>query len=162
MLVTSLGGIGVNLLNTCKWHDGMMHPSILRMHCMLPSNRKFGALFTIILAIAGVNSLLKDSTGNVSIYFYFTASIVTCFITILAPRLLSPLNLLWFKLGQLLGKIFNPIVFGMIFFFIITPIAILARMSGHDELRLKKKQATSYWVTREYAVIEPETFNNQF
>tara|TARA_B100000686_G_scaffold316156_1_gene363707 strand:- start:375 stop:629 length:255 start_codon:yes stop_codon:yes gene_type:complete len=78
-------------------------------------------------------------------------------------ELLLPLNILWFRLGIILGKIISPIVIGLIFFFIITPIALLGRLMGRDELKLKRnKVSETYWVERKPVGPDPKTFKNQF
>ena len=80
-----------------------------------------------------------------------------------APRVLRPLNWLWFQLGQLLGKVVSPVVLGAIFFLILTPVSLGSRLFGRDELRLKRKASqTSYWLDRAPPGPEPESFKNQF
>ena len=56
----------------------------------------------------------------------------------------------------------SPIFLGAIFFLLITPIAIFFKLLGRDMLHLKKRDVSSYWVKREPAGPEPESFNNQF
>jgi len=43
-------------------------------------------------------------------------------------KILTPLNILWFKFGILLGKIVSPLIMGVIFFFVVTPTAIIMRI----------------------------------
>ena len=78
------------------------------------------------------------------------------------PKLLYPANKLWFLLGLLLGKIISPIVLGTMFFLMITPISLILRIFGRDELKLKKTNTKSYWITRSNVLIESESFRNQF
>ena len=59
---------------------------------------------------------------------------------------LTPLNKIWFYLGFYLGKIISPLVIGFIFYFLISPLAIILRFFGRDELKLKKNNSNSYWV----------------
>ena len=47
-------------------------------------------------------------------------------------KILSPLNKLWFKFGILLGKIVYPVIMGIIFFLVVTPISILLKIFGKD------------------------------
>ena len=84
------------------------------------------------------------------------------FITIIRADALLPLNKMWLRFGLLLGLIVSPIVLGVIFFGMFTPITVLMRMSGRDELRLKKRVTLTYWVTEESGERSPESFNNQF
>ena len=61
----------------------------------------------------------------------------------------------------LLGMIVSPIALGIIFFGVFTPIAMLMRLSGRDELRLKVTQKASHWISREDP-IKSESFKHQF
>jgi hypothetical protein len=65
------------------------------------------------------------------------------------------------QFGLLLSKIVSPIVFGIIFFGLFTPIAILMRLWGRDELRLKFKRKTSHWISRSEP-IQADSFKQQF
>lgn len=129
----------------------------------LPSERSFGLLFTVIFsALAGYGWLIKDWADPT---LWSLAGIAACFglSAILKPSVLSPLNRLWFQLGQLLGKIVSPIVLGAIFFLLLTPVALVTRVFGRDELRLKRKASQeSYWIDRVPSGPEPESFKNQF
>ena len=82
-------------------------------------------------------------------------------ITIINADALLPLNKLWMKFGILLGMIVNPIIMGIIFFGIFTPIAIIMRLSGRDELRLQFKIKQTHWINRK-AFIEVDSFNKQY
>lgn len=78
------------------------------------------------------------------------------------PSLLCfPLKL-WMRLGDLMGKFVSPLVLGMIFFCIITPVAIVIRILGRDELRLKRIHASSLWVERDPKRQPSKSFNTQF
>jgi hypothetical protein len=83
-------------------------------------------------------------------------------LTLFKPNLLQNLNILWFKLGIALGKIVSPIVLGIIFYSVITPTAIIGRLSGRDPLRLKKKSQTSYWIERNPHGPDSDSFKNQY
>ena len=69
-------------------------------------------------------------------------------VTLIKSDALLPLNKLWMRFGVLLGIIVSPIVLGIIFFGMFTPIAILIRFSGRDELHLKFTQKGSHWIPR--------------
>jgi len=80
----------------------------------------------------------------------------------LASQLLTPLNRIWQDFGVLAGKAFNPIVLGIMYFLIITPIALITRIFGRDQLRLIKISSESYWITRSPPVPSSNSFKNQF
>lgn len=79
------------------------------------------------------------------------------------PRLLRPLNLLWTRFGQLLSKVTNPIITGVMFYGIFTPAGLVLRLLGKDLLRLKYDRDTeTYWIQRDPAGLVPESMRNQF
>ena len=125
----------------------------------LPSNKKFGFFFTLIfLLAAGYFSIY----GSISLaYVFVTFAVAFLLITLLNSDLLLPLNKLWMRFGWLLGMIVSPIVLGVIFFAMFTPIAFLMRLYGRDELRLKFKFKTTHWISRNESILA-ESFKNQF
>ena len=108
-------------------------------------NITFGILFFILFLIIGLYPL--KSEGLISIWSV-VLSLVFLIITIIRPNLFTFLNKLWIKLGVLLGKIISPIVMGLVFFFVVTPIGVLVRILKKDVMGLKRG-ASSYWINRE-------------
>jgi len=125
----------------------------------LPSNKKFGFFFTLVFALTAVIFFFKDS--NIWAYILTVASVILLIITIIKAEALLPLNKLWLRFGLLLGMIVSPIVLGIIFFGLFTPIAFLMRICGRDELRLKFKDKTSHWISRK-ELIQSDSFKQQF
>ena len=125
----------------------------------LPSNRKFGFFFTFVFAVTAAYIYF---TENITwAYAFITISLSFLIITLVKSDVLLPLNKLWMRLGLLLGMIVSPIVLGIIFFGLFTPIAILMRLSGRDELKIKFNKKSSYWITRSEP-INSNSFKNQF
>ena len=123
----------------------------------LPSNRSFGFLMTLVFTISFFffeHIYIKFTCLALALIFFLT--------TIFKATLLNNLNLLWYRLGMGLGKIVNPIVLGIIFYFIITPTGIISRLLGRDPLRLKRKAVSSYWIDRNPSGPSKESFKNQF
>jgi hypothetical protein len=125
----------------------------------LPSNRKFGFFFTFAFAAAAAYFFHAESITWA--YVFVTAALIFLLITLIKSDVLLPLNKLWMRFGLLLGMIVSPIVLGIIFFGLFTPIAILMRLSGRDELRLRFSHKVSHWITRSEP-IKSESFKNQF
>lgn len=65
-------------------------------------------------------------------------------------------------LGILLGKIVNPLVLGVVFFIVITPIAVIMKLAGRDTLGLQKRRVNTYWIDRIPVGPDSQSFNNQF
>jgi uncharacterized protein (DUF2062 family) len=82
-------------------------------------------------------------------------------ITLMKDQLLLPLNKLWLRFGVMLGMIISPIVLGLIFFLLITPMALLMKLFRRDELRLRIEEKQSHWIKRGESVT-PESFKYQF
>ena len=125
----------------------------------LPSDRKFGFFFTFVFAVAA--SYFLYSTNMTWAYIFASVSILFLFVTVAKADILLPLNKLWMRFGLLLGMVVSPIVLGIIFFGMFTPIAFVMRMSGRDELRLKFRNKASHWISRSEP-IKSESFKNQF
>ena len=108
-------------------------------------NITFGILFFVFFLIIGLYPLKSDGAIRIwSVLF----SLVFLIITIIRPNLLTFLNKLWIKFGILLGRIVSPIVMGLVFFFVVTPIGVLVRILKKDVMGLKRG-ASSYWINRE-------------
>ena len=125
----------------------------------LPSNKKFGFFFTVVFAVA---SAYFYNTITISwAYTFGLASLLFFIITLFKANILLPLNMLWMRFGLLLGLIVNPIVLGLIFFGLFSPISFVMRIYGRDELRVKLLKKPSHWIVRSEP-IQSETFTRQF
>ena len=108
-------------------------------------NITFGILFFFFFLIIGLYPLKSDGAIRIwSVLF----SLVFLIITIIRPNLFTFLNKFWIKFGILLGRIISPIVMGLVFFFVVTPIGVLVRILKKDVMGLKRG-ASSYWINRE-------------
>lgn len=130
-------------------------------HLKPPPERSFGLLFTAVFIGLGLFGIWKKWGQNASLA-WIVAGVIVALVTLLAPRLLAPFNMAWFKLGLLLSKIVSPLVLGIIFFGILTPVAFVMRIAGRDVLRLKRLPSDSYWVARTPPGPAPDSFKNQF
>ena len=108
----------------------------------LPSNKKFGFFFSLILLALYLYLLFFN---NLNYYQILAVSLILVFISIFSPNILTKANFLWFKFGLVLSKLFSPIILSVIFFIIITPVAIFMKIINRDLLKLKKKNEKSYW-----------------
>ncbi len=124
------------------------------------SNRAFGVVFAVVFAIIGLFPLLGDGAVRV---WAVAISLVFLALALAAPRLLKPLNRLWFRFGMLLNMIVTPLVMALLFFVTVTPIALAMRLVGKDPLRLRfDPAAESYWIRRQPPGPDPETMRHQF
>jgi hypothetical protein len=112
----------------------------------LPSNRKFGFLFSAIFAISaiyfsGLSTILAGLFG--------LAALLTLIVAIQRPQFLEPFNKLWMKLGLILGILIRPVVLLVFFGGIFVPIGLFFRLISRDELAIRGGLKTSYWTQRD-------------
>ena len=110
------------------------------------SNRSFGFLFFVVFLIIGLWPLKNG--GNINSYFLI-ASAIFLFLGLINAKILSPLNKMWIKFGEILGIVIAPIVMAIVYFIFLTPVSLIVRVLGKDLLGLKfLKEKKSYWIKR--------------
>ena len=110
----------------------------------IPSNRRFGLFFSIIFSLIFlyIFFVYKNSYS----FIFIIVAITFFLVSILKPIILKPLNISWMYFGFALGRVFNPIILGVVFFFIVTPIGLIMKIIQRDELKIKKKKSSSFWL----------------
>ena len=120
------------------------------------SNRSFGIVFFVVFLIIATYPLINDDELRL---WSLIISIVFLFLGLVNSKILNPLNKLWFKFGIFLGKIISPLVMGIIFFLVVTPIGLLMRLLNKDLLNFRFNNNDSYWIEK----TEPKSkMKNQF
>ena len=112
----------------------------------ISSTRSFGILFCIVFAIIAVWPIMNGEPLRI---WLIPISFIFLVLGLLNSKLLKPLNLIWIKFGELLGRIIAPIVMAIIYFLIVTPIGLFMRLIGKDLLNTKFSKVNSYWIKRE-------------
>ena len=122
----------------------------------ISSNRSFGIVFFLVFLLISTYPLIN---GNELRLWSLVVSIAFLLLGLANSKLLNPLNTLWFKFGIFLGKIISPLIMGIIFFLVVTPIGLLMRLLNKDLLKLKFNSNSSYWIEK----TEPKSkMKNQF
>jgi hypothetical protein len=135
--------------------SGSFHENYREEKHELPSDRSTGFVFAAVAAIVAVlyrhNPTVLSSAAIVSSLFVL--------VSVLAPGLLRPLNVVWMKFALLLSKVMNPIVMGILFVVAIVPAGLIMQRFA-DPLRKKRLPGSgSYWVPRQ---TQPGSMRNQF
>jgi hypothetical protein len=124
------------------------------------TTRSFAITMAVVLGAVGVFLLFKSSPMA---WVWLSIAATLLALEWLWPRALVPLNWLWFKLGMLMGMVMSPLVMGIIFFVVVTPIGLIRRLGGADSLRLKADpDRDSWWQDREPPGPDPEQLPRQF
>ncbi len=125
----------------------------------LPSERSTGLVFTAVLLIV---ALIWRHHATVAVSALALAGLlaVTSFAL---PRLLKPLNIVWFNLGLVLHRIVNPLVMFVLFAVVIVPAGLVMQMV-YDPLRksARRQPLDSYWIARDKATEPQSSMRNQF
>ena len=123
----------------------------------ISSNRNFGLVFFIVFLIISTWPLTNEEPVRI-----WSAIISSVFLILglMNSKLLTPLNKLWFKFGMILGAIVAPVVMGVVFFLVITPIGLFMKIIGKDLLNIKyDKRKKTYWIKRNTPI---NTMKRQF
>ena len=111
----------------------------------ISSNRSFGIVFFIVFLLI---ALYPFTYGGEIRIWSLIISILFLILGLLNSKILAPLNKIWFKFGILLGRIVSPLIMGIIFFLVVTPIGFIMRLLGKDVLNLKYNKNKSYWIEK--------------
>ena len=135
------------------------HENLSRRSVEIGSNRSFGV-------VMGAACLVVSGLGfwAGSAYWPVWAGAAAAFggLALLRPRLLSPLNRVWFRFGLALHKIVNPVVMGVLFFGVITPVGVLMRLTGKRTIALEfEPDRSSYWIRRS-STLQPGSMTKQY
>ena len=110
------------------------------------SDRAFGLVFAVVFAVVGLWPLLHAAPPRL---WPFAPAALALGFALFAPRRLAPLNRAWTRFGHLLARLTNPLVLGLLFFLVVTPMGLAMRALGKDPLRRRlEPEAASYWIRR--------------
>ena len=111
----------------------------------ISSNRSFGIVFFVVFLLIALYPLINSEAVRT---WSIIVSLIFLFLGLINSKILSPLNKIWFKFGIYLGKIISPIIMGIIFFLVVTPIGLIMRLLKKDLINLKYNQNESYWIEK--------------
>jgi hypothetical protein len=124
------------------------------------SDRGFGLVFAAFFALMGALAIWKENPRWI---LWLGLAAIFLLLALMRPGMLKPLNRLWTLLGLFLFKVISPLMLGVIYFGVITPMSLLLRWRDKDILHCKyDPRAASYWIRRDPPGPKPETMRNQF
>src|SRR5712672_4247379 len=139
---------------------GDTHESFDRDEVKSSSDRSFGFVFSAIFALVAA----WPAVFGGGLRLWALALAIAFLAAALAyPRILHPLNWLWFKIGMLLHHVVTPIVMGLIFCFGVVPTALVMRMRRKDPLRIDgHRRGETTWVVRSPPGPAPDSMKRLF
>lgn len=72
---------------------------------------------------------------------YLLAAIILQVVNMAAPQVFKPVALVWLGFSELLGAVMSRILLSIVFFAVVTPIAVFRRLVGKDSLKLRAFKA---------------------
>ena len=121
------------------------------------SERSFGIVFAFVFLIIALYPLINAGSLNL---LALLISIIFFLLAFFKPKMLTFLNILWFKFGLFLGGMVAPIVMFILYCIAVVPTGLLMRLFNKDLLSTKiDKKVKSYWIKREKPI---GSMKNQF
>lgn len=112
-----------------------------------PSNKRLGLTFAAVFLLLALIPVLR---GKAPLIWSVAASGAFALVAMVAPALLGPLNRAWMRFGLLLHRVVSPVVLGIMFFLVITPMGVIMNLVRKDPLKLRRDPTCdSYWVHRQ-------------
>ena len=119
----------------------------------LPSDRTFGWTFTVVFLLIGVTSHP----------WAVALAALTAGVTLTRSHWLAPLNRAWMALAELMHRVVSPVMLGIMFFGVFTPMGAVMRRFGWDAMkRAWQPQAKTYWHRRDPPGPADDSFKDLF
>jgi hypothetical protein len=137
------------------------HEDLSRNHAIQgPSDRSFGFVMAAFFFLVGLAPLRHHQPVRL---WSLVLSLAFLAFALIRPAVLAPLNRAWMAIGLLLSRVVTPVVIGIMFYLVFTPVGFIYRLFGRDPLRLSfSKGNGSYWIERRPPGPPPEEMLNQF
>ena len=122
--------------------------------------RKFGAIGSLFFGTIFAVAVWRDKTP---LAFFFGLLTVLSIGFVLMPVQLKPVYAAWLKIGHFIGSKVTILILTIMFYFVITPAALLKRIFGGRPLPVKPDpDAETYWVTRLETAQPKERFPKRY
>ncbi len=122
--------------------------------------KKTGISVGVVLILI---SLLLWYLGKASfVYFSITGGLFVILALISIP-VLRPFHKLWMMLALLMGFVMSRVILTMLYYFVLTPIGLLAKIVGKKFMTLGfDKKVVTYWEKRENTAKQQIDYERQF
>ena len=123
--------------------------------------RKFAVVMAVPLALIGAIVLWRRREYY---WCFFVASGLFICPGLLVPVVLMPLHKIWMTFSIIMGWFMTRLILCVLFFIVLTPMALLLRLLGKDLLNTKFDRTTSqtYWLPRDNTNAQNRDYSKQF
>lgn len=122
--------------------------------------RKFGLTVGTVLFLLGIILYL---TGKALFIYLGGTGILLILLAVFLPEVLKPVNKVWMSLAVVLGWFMSRVILVILFYIVLTPMAILLKIASKEFLSLKiDKKRESYWIKRDKQKSDRIDYERQF
>lgn len=122
--------------------------------------RQFGITIGIIM---GMFSIWLTWLGEKEFLYLSIVSVFFIFFAFFLPTLLKPFHKVWMTFAILMSWLITSIIMIVLFYLLVTPIGLLAKLCGRDFLNRRfDKDVKTYWIPREIVKRNKKSYENQF
>lgn len=117
---------------------------------------------TVGIVLIAISFLLWWIGKESFVYFSIIGGIFVI-LSYVAINVLKPFHKLWIGLSLVLGFIMSRVILTLLYYFVVTPIGLVAKIVGKKFMPLGfDKSATTYWEKREKTIKEKIDYERQF
>ena len=125
-----------------------------------PTPRHFGMVMGAVATVVAVVAQWRGHGVERNVAIALAITLLS--LSMVRPQWLAPLSRAWMALGTAMGRVVQPIVLGIIYFVLITPVALIGRMAGRDTLHLRRVKTASHWTPRSTHVWDANAFKHPY
>jgi len=123
--------------------------------------REFGLIVGVVFVLLGAWWIYRGKLSSVA-YVLLPLGSTLILLGLVFPRALIYPNKAWMKLAEVLSFVMTPIILGIVFFLIVTPIGVIKRLFGWDPLSRRGGQSASYWKPYSDRQLDPRHYEKMY
>lgn len=137
----------------------MFKEEIAQIKSDVKTLRSFGLVVGGVFGAVGLLWLWKGHSGS-GIFLTLAALLIVP--GLFFPKALKHVNRAWMILALLLGWVMTRVILSIVFYAVLTPIALIMRLGRHDLLNRKYPDPReTFWIPKEDKRT-PESYEKQF
>lgn len=117
-------------------------------------DKKHKSLETILVLVAALIIFFWIYEKKI----FLLSALLLVFVAVTSDLLTDLISRAWFRLSELLGKVMSKVILSLVYFLILLPAALLFRLTGKDQLQLKRKK-DSYFYRRDHQYTKKDIEN---
>jgi hypothetical protein len=123
------------------------------------AGRKFG--LSVGIAFLALTGLLLWRGRETIAYVTGTLSVLLMVGGVFVPTKLGPIERAWMAMAHRISKVTTPLIMGIVYFLVLTPIGLVMRLLGRNPLVHPRRQ-TSFWVDRAEDKVKTGGMRHQY